>query len=283
MRPRLPSLVLVACLLAASPAAGQAVAPARFAARDSARPRIAAPLAALLSVAVPGAGEFALHLDRWAAQLALEAFAWWQYGAHRRDGRRLEVAYRALACKAARRGDPDALVAPGVCRDSSDFEYYETMGKSLWASCDPPTRPTSGAFDRDPATPGVQPETDVTTFNGCVWARAQGLYPASDSLALGYYEKHGIPRGYLWDWSDTGLQQTNYNELIRQGDQAFRTSSRYLGFILANHLTSAVDAYIAARLRELARGPAIEVRTGFEPAGGELRWCAGVRIGVGAR
>ena len=57
-----------------------------------------------------------------------------------------------------------------------------------------------------------------------------------------------------------------------------------LGLILANHVTSAVDVFIAARLRELSRAPSVELRTGFEPGpGGQLRWSAGVRLGVGSR
>ncbi len=273
--PRVLALALAGVCLAAAPAAAQAVTPPRIAVRDSTRPRVAAPLAALMSAALPGAGEYALHLDRWVPQLAAEAFAWWQYRAHRRDARSLEAQYRRLACQVARRGDPAAFVAPGVCRDSSDFEYYETMGKPFW--------PRSGSFDSDPNTPGIQPETDSAKFNGYIWARAKALYPASQEAALAYYEKHGIPAGYLWDWGDNGLEQTVYDELIHRGDQAFRTSSRFMGFILANHIASAVDAYIAARLRELPRGPAIEVQTGFEPEGDGVRWRAGVRIGTGPR
>jgi len=264
------ALALATLCLAAAPARSQAAPPRRFAARDSAQPRAPAPVVGLLSAAVPGAGEYLLGLNRWVPQLALEAFAWWQYRSHRQQGRDLEVRYRRLACEVARRIDTGPL-----CRDSSDFEYYETMGKPEWAK--------SGAYDADGLTSGVQPETDPTTYNGSIWVRAQRLYDGPTGSALGYYDKHAIPPGFRWDWGDNGLEQTTYDELIHRGDAAFRTSSEMLGFILANHVASGVDAYIAARLRELARAPSIEVRTGFEPAGGAVRWRAGVRIGSGRR
>lgn len=274
---RLLAVAVAALGLAAAPARPQALPPARFAAtaspRDTAGPRVPAPLAALMSAAIPGTGELTLGLDRWVPQLALEAFAWWEYRAHRREARDFEARYRRLACQVARR--PFVLV-PGQCADSTDFEYYETMGKPFW--------PSSGSYDSDPNTAGVQPETDLSTFNGYVWAQAQGIYPSVPDQALAYYGRHAIPSGYRWDWGANGLEQTVYDELIHRSDAAFRTSSRLLGLILANHVTSAVDAYIAARLREVAaRAPAIEVRTGFEPAGGEVRWRAGVRIGTGRR
>ncbi len=269
------ALGLAALCLAANPARPQAAPRPRFAAaRDSVRPRVAAPIAGLLSAAVPGAGEYVLGLDRWVPRVAMEAFAWWEYRAHRREARGFEVRYRLLACQVARRIDAAAYVSPGVCRDSSDFEYYETMGKPFW--------PRSGEYDSDPTTAGVQPETDANTYNGALWVQAQKLYGVQEqALALNYYEKRAIHPGYRWDWGDNRMEQTVYDELIHRGDAAFRTSSRILGLILANHVTSAVDVYIAARLREIARAQRIELRTGFEPAGGALRWQADVRIGTG--
>lgn len=270
------ALALAALCLGASPARPQAAPRARFEAGDSVRPRLAAPVAGLLSATVPGAGEYVLGLDRWVPRLAVEAFAWWEYRAHRREARGFEVRYRQLACQVARRIDAAALVNPGVCRDSSDFEYYETMGKPDWSR--------SGEFDSDPLAPGVQPESDGSTYNGGIWVQAQRLFGARDQAqALAYYERRAIHPGYRWDWGDNRLEQTVYDELIHRSDAAFRTSSRILGLILANHVTSAVDVYIAARLREMARAQRVEVRTGFEPGVTTLRWQADVRIVTGRR
>jgi hypothetical protein len=258
-------LALAMVLGTGTGAGGQAARPAlRFATADSSRPTPQAPLVALLSAALPGAGEYVLHLDRWMPLVAGEAFAWWQYRAHRQDGRSFERRYRKLACDVAR-----VRFVPGTCRDTSDFEYYESLGKPRYNS--------SGAWDVDPDPNSFQPETDTTTYNGHVWQRANQLEPGS-SLALDYYRKYAIPEAFRWNWGGNTLEQTYYDELIRRGDDSFRTSSRILGLILANHLASAVDAFIAGRLRELARTPRIEVRSGFEPGGESVRWRAGVVI-----
>ncbi len=263
------ALALATLCLGAAPLHSQSPERRLRFAQDTLRRIPPAPLAALMSAAVPGAGEYALGLDRWLPRVALEAFAWWEFRAHRQEGRRFETRYRALACQVARR------IVVGECRDTSDFEYYESMGKTYYSS--------SGSFDRDPVQPGVQPETDPNTYNGQQWLQARQLFSQPED-ALVYYKVHAIPPAYLWNWGDNTLEQTVYDELIRRGDDAFRSSSRILGFILANHVTSAADAFIAARLRELSRAPSLELRTGFEPGpGGQLRWSAGVRMGVGSR
>ena len=262
-------LALLALCLGTAGVGAQSVRPdARFARQDSTRRSIPAPLVGLMSAAVPGAGEFTLHLDRWLPQIALEALGWWQYRTQRAHGRAFEKKYRALACQAAR-GLP-----PGECRDTSYFEYYELMGKSDWSS--------SGRYDTDPSTPGVQPEQDEGTFNGLVWSRATVLnlhdHVVDTAKALLYYQHNAFPDAYYWNWDNSSLQQTVYSEYIRRGDDAFRTSSRILGFILVNHVTSAVDAFIVARLRELSRQPLIQVRSGLEPEGSSVRWKAGVAL-----
>jgi hypothetical protein len=262
-------LALASLCLGAAPLHSQAPERQLRFPQDTARRTPPAPLVALMSAAVPGSGEAALGLDRWLPRMALEAFAWWEYRAHRQEGRNFERRYRAMACQVARR------IVPGECHDTTDFEYYESMGKTRYAS--------SGSFDHDPVAPGVQPETDTTTYNGQQWQEAQRQF-SSPAGALAYYQVHAIPPPFLWNWGENTLEQTVYDELIRRGDDAFRTSSRILGLILANHVTSAVDAFIAARLRELSRAPSLDLHTGFEPGpGGEVRWSAGVRVGVGSR
>lgn len=266
MRPA--PLLLAAALLAsgAVPSAGQRPTMTRPFAADSVRRPLPAAIAGLLSAAVPGAGEYALRLDRWIPRLAIEGFAWWQFREHRQEARQFERQYRLLACQVARR------IAPGQCQDAADFEYYEQLGK--WSS--------SGSFDSNPTIVGLQPEADSSTYNGDVWKLAQRR-STSTAGALAYYEAHAIAPAYVWNWGDNTLEQTVYREVIRRGDDAFRSSSRILGIILANHATSAVDAFIAARLRELAAGRAVHVHTGVAPAGARLRWAAEVRLGIGER
>jgi hypothetical protein len=268
VRVRPLALALSLLLVGAAGAHAQAARPrGSFSPPDTVRHVPNAAVVGLLSAAIPGAGEYALHLDRWVPQIALELVAWWQYRAHRREGRAYERQYRLLACQVARR------IAPGECRDTSDFEYYETMGKPAYSA--------SGSYDGDPETPGLQPETDPSSYNGHVWQLANELHVGDAANALAYYRTHAIPEAYSWNWGGNTLEQTVYDELIRRGDDAFRTSSRILGLILASHVTSAVDAYVAARLRELARAPSLELHTGFEPGAGELRWRAGVTLRPG--
>ncbi len=268
MRPRPLLLVLVALGLWAPVLRAQTMQPAeRFARQDSTRHTIPAPLAGLLSAVVPGAGEYALGLDRWLPQLALEALGWWQYRAQRAQGRSFERKYRALACQVARR------LPRQECRDTSYFEYYELMGKERW--------PSSGPFDADPTTPGIQPpvyDQSNPMYNGYIWSLAGAQFPTDTAARMAYYRRNAVPPAYYWNWTNNGLEQTVYDEYIRRGDDAFRTSSRILGFILVNHVTSAVDAFIVARLRELSHQPGIQVRSGLEPAGNSVRWQAGVTL-----
>lgn len=263
---RFASLLLAAALLAtgATASSGQRLPATRLLAADTGRHRLPAPVIGLLSAAVPGAGEYALHLDRWLPRLAIEAFAWSEYRAHRREARDYERRYRRLACEVARR------IVPGECRDTSEFEYYEQMGK--WDA--------SGSFDSNPAISGLQPEADTTTYNGSIWKLAQRK-SASTAAAVAFYETHAIPTSYRWYWGDNTLEQTVYREMIRRGDDAFRSSTRILGLVMANHVTSAVDAFIAARLGELAAGRSVNVQTGVLPAGADFRWEAQVRVGTG--
>ena len=197
-----------------------------------------------MSAAVPGAGEYALGLDRWLPRVALEAFAWWEFRAHRQEGRRFETRYRALACQVARR------IVVGQCPRHQRLRVLQDDGQDL-LQLQRQLRPRPDSSPRRP-----------NTYNGQQWLQgAAAVLPAGGALV--YYKVHAIPPAYLWNWGDNTLEQTVYDELIRRGDDAFRSSSRILGFILANHVTSAADAFIAARLREISRAPSLELRTGF--------------------
>jgi hypothetical protein len=195
----------------------------------------------LASAVLPGSAQWLMGQDRWVPYLATELWAVVSHVQQRRTARDLERRYRDLAWQVARRPD-----RPEVRRDTV-FEYYEAMAYY----------PSSGGF-----MPNGQPETQAGTFNGEIWKLARALYlpggvdapPGSPAYqqALNYYHSRAIPPGYGWAWGASNLEQQVFADLIVESDAAFRTATRYLGLILANHITSAVDALVSARLRQLA-------------------------------
>jgi hypothetical protein len=225
----------------------------------------------LLSAAVPGAAQYLSGDARWVPYMALEAWGWVSYVQQRRSARSLERRYRDLAWQVARR------ISAGERRDTV-FEYYESMVHYS----------SSGVFDAEPLVEGVQPETRAGTFNGDVWLLAVALHvpggraptpgsPGYDA-ALAYYTAHAIPPAYAWAWGASNLEQQVFAGLISDSDAAFRSATRYLGLILANHIASTVDALITSRLRHYA-GDAIRFESVPVRDRGGLRWEHGVRIG----
>jgi hypothetical protein len=229
-------------------------------------------LAFLASAAVPGSGQLLLGDQRWVPYLALELWAWRTFLDHRARGRELEERYRDVAWSVARR------VSTGARRDTV-FEYYEALTK--WTA--------SGAWDRQPTSPVLVPETDPRTFNGHIWLMARALFmrglvevPGSPEYAraLEYYRTHAVPPAYAWAWGENELEQQAFAGLIVESDAAFRAGGRILGVLLANHVVSAVDALITARLNA-AGGPPIRLRLGIEPEGagaGTGRWSFGLTL-----
>jgi hypothetical protein len=211
--------------------------------------------AVLLSALVPGAGQRLLGQGRWTAYLAAEIWAWIQYWQRKSEGRDLQRRYRDLAWFVARR------VSSGH-RIDGDFEYYEAMTKF----------PSSGAYDLNPTSNGVQPETDPETYNGSIWSLAQEIFfpdegapvpgEGSDQYkkALRYYLGRAFPGHLAWNWGDNALHQLEFTDLIRKSDENLRRSTTMVGIILANHLLSSVDALISARLRaEEDSGPGLDL------------------------
>jgi hypothetical protein len=93
-----------------------------------------------------------------------------------------------------------------------------------------------------------------------------GSESAGCRRALEYYLEHAIPPGYLWAWGASNLEQKVFADLIEKSDASFRSATRFLGIILANHLISAVDALVIARTRSTSSdGARIRVGGGFEP------------------
>ena len=194
------------------------------------------------SLVLPGAGQAALGLRRWSVYAVLEAGLWAGYLEAAADVRRLTAAYRDVAWEAAR-----LPTDPGE-RQEGSWSYYETVGQYV----------TSGSYDSEPDRAGLQPEPDVTTYNGAVWSLALGIFlpggtadPGAPEYeaALAYYRDRAAGPAFLWDWSGRLDSLDRYRGLIADADDEARFRSTALGLVLANHLVAAVDALIVARLR----------------------------------
>jgi hypothetical protein len=220
------------------------------------------------SALVPGLGQHTLGQDRKWAYWAVEAIGWVLYVDRHRAGGELRDEYMTFAWDEAR-------IQNGA-RIDGNFGYYETLSK--WNR--------SGAFDGDPGAPGVQPETDPTAYNGSIWALAMQIFlpggpgvPESDpqyQRALQYYHDRAYGTDFLWDWTGTGVAQDAYGGLITSSDDRFRQATNVLGAIIANHVVSAVDAYLS--VRGIATPSEVRVAPTFGPGGGG--WSTWVRIPV---
>ncbi len=225
----------------------------------------------LYSLVVPGLSQRALGQQRWVAYLALEAWAWVQLFSYRSEGKDLQGSYRDLAWNVARR------ISQGP-RTEGPFEYYEALTKYN----------ASGAYDRDPSRPGTQPETDSTTFNGSVWKLAREIFLPSGSdppdeespeyqRALEYYLQRSYDPRFAWVWGENTLQQARYSELIEESDENLRRSTTLVGVLIANHLLSAFDGFVSARLRQAS----LEVEeVVLEAFMADLRGALGLRVRV---
>ena len=223
----------------------------------------------LLSLTVPGAGQHVLGQRRKWAYLALEIVGWAFYLERRSAGSGYRDQYRDFAWEQGR-------IQSGS-RIDGDFNYYETLSK--W------TR--SGSFDRDPTLLGVQPELDGQTYNGSIWTLASQIFlpagmgvPVSDPAyqsALAYYLGRAYGTDLLWDWSGAPGAQQEFTDLIEASDARFRQATTAVGVVIANHLLSAVDAYLATRGRQAP------VRLRLVPGSGAFgpSWFAVLSVSVG--
>ena len=194
----------------------------------------------LSSLLVPGLAQYRQGARRWIVYAGVEVLFLVRYLDARSDTRDLRAAYRDFAWAMARRGfsaDP---------RRDGDFEYYERLSK--WAS--------SGAWDADPQRDGIQPEDDPATYNGSVWALAAEIYnldpadpgQAAYARALQYYRERGYGPDLLWQWQSGSGDQDEFRTLITRSDRRARDTRLALWVVTANHLLSAVDGFVTARL-----------------------------------
>ena len=210
-----------------------------------ARPEWLAPVS---SAILPGMGQLLRHRDRGVVYLVAEAFFLQRFVAHRTEARREEDRYKALAFQVAR--GPFAPIA----RDTI-FEYFEQMGVFV----------ESGPYDTDPG-PALAPPADESTYNGSMWLLARQTFFQNPNVvpdaasneyqsALSFYRKRAVGPNFQWSWKATSLQRDQYQQGIVRGDDSFRRASTQLGFLLANHFLSMVDAFVSQRLTR--KGPAV--------------------------
>jgi len=197
--------------------------------------------ATFASAVIPGAGQALLKSRRAFCYAAAEAYGWIRYSKHHRDGNKFRARYRELSRSVAR-----AAFDPGG--PDGDWDYYERMEKFA----------ASGAYD---VVPGgdVDPEPNPSTYNGSIWLLARQTYwrdpdvspaPASAEFqaALAFYTGRAVPTALEWSWvgAAEGFQQ--YRHSIAASNSAFRRAEQTAGLIIANHLLSAVDAYVTVRM-----------------------------------
>jgi len=222
-----------------------------------------------LSLALPGVGQHVLGQKRKWAYAALEVVGWAVFLERRSAGRDYRERYRDYAWEYGR-------IHSGP-RVDGDFEYYETLSK--WAA--------SGAFDADAGLAGIQPETDVATYNGSIWSLARQIYipgggpvPETDPTyqsALAYYALRAYGPQFLWDWSTVPEGKDQLVSMIEATDDRFRQATTAIGAVIANHIIAAGDAFLSSRGRTLpARLTVIPSGLAYGPG-----WQAVVSIPVG--
>ena len=216
----------------------------------------------LSSLLLPGLGQYRLGTRRWVAYAGLEVLSAFLYLDNRGEARDLRAAYRDFAWVAARAG------LSSEPRRDGDFLYYEALSK--WRA--------SGAWDGDPSRAGVQPEGDPSTYNGSVWALAAEIFAVDPAApdespgfgrALDYYREHGYDTPFLWAWREDSGDRTRFGGLIAGSDGHFKDARRALGILVANHVLSALDGLVTARLDVLpgtgAVGLNVSVSTPGDP------------------
>ncbi len=230
--------------------------------REEPPPRtLVRPLASLL---VPGTGQLLAHQDRGAVYLAAEVYLVSRFLQLEHEAMLEARRFQNLAFDVARRS-----YLP-VRRDTI-FEYYEQMERFA----------ESGSYDGDPG-PAFVPELDPQTYNGAVWLLARRTFwenpdvwpdPTSPQYqrALQFYQARAVGPNFQWSWRDHSLEHEVFRDYIKRSDTAFRRAQNQVGLLLANHVLSAVDALISARM-SAAAGRAAEMRTTVSPSRSELRF-----------
>ena len=207
----------------------------------------------LVSLLLPGTGQLLAHQDRGAVYLAAEVYLVSRFLQLDHEAVAEAQRFQNLAFDVARRSF-------GPVRRDTIFEYYEQMERFA----------ESGAYDKDPG-PALVPESDPSTYNGSMWLLARQTYwedpnvppdPMSPQYlnALQFYQARAVGANFLWSWRNHSLEHEVFRDYIKRSDNAFRRAQNQIGLLLANHVLSAVDALISARL-SAATGRDAQMRT----------------------
>ena len=94
--------------------------------------------------------------------------------------------------------------------------------------------------------------------------------------ALAYYVGRAYGSDFLWDWSPAPEEHATFDDLITQSDDRFRQATTTIGAIIANHLISAVDAYVSGGSPQRETPLAVWA----EPTDVGTRWTAFLRLGT---
>ena len=113
---------------------------------------------------------------------------------------------------------------------------------------------TIGHFDLDLDAKELSP-MNPSYYNGLIWTRALGTSRSVSPLVRGseyesairYYEQYAYGTGFLWSWTGTPGGRSTYADIIRKSDDRFRQARNAVGFVIANHLVSAADAFVSGR------------------------------------
>ncbi len=195
---------------------------------------------AALSLLLPGLGQHRQGRALKWVFASLEVVGWTLWAQRRADGASLRDAYRDFAWERGR--------LQASSRVDGDFDYYETLTK--WER--------SGRFDADPLASGLQPEPDAGTFNGSIWVRARGLFLGGGGQegdpgyeqAREYYRQNAYADDFLWDWSPDPGARVALADMITESDERYRAATTVLGALIANHVVSAVEAFVWGRGRD---------------------------------
>jgi len=215
------------------------------AAREDTARRASIYVRPLASLIVPGSGQLLAGQDRGAVYLAAEVYLLSRYLQLDHDATQEARRYQDLAFDVARRSFQPTQ------RDTV-FEYYEQMERFV----------ESGAYDADTGSAFV-PESDTRTYNGSVWLLARRTHwedpnvppdPTSPQYwkALQFYQARAVSGNFQWSWHEHSLEHQVFRDYLRRSDNAFRHAQIQIGLLLANHLVSAIDALVSARMSAAA-------------------------------
>ena len=207
----------------------------------------------LASLIIPGMGQLMAHQDRGAVYIAAEVYLLSRYLQLDHEAIVEARRFQSLAFDVARQS-----FVP--LRRDTIFEYYEQMERFA----------ESGRYDADTG-PAFIPESDPATYNGSVWLLARRTFWADPNIppdptslqywkALQFYQARAVGPNFLWSWRNHSLEHEVFKDYISRSDNAFRRAQNQVGLLLANHVLSAVDALISARM-SAAAGRAAEMRT----------------------